>query len=108
MTTNPTFRSLRSPGRRARPATVLRSASLLLAAVLAPLGAPALAAQSPSKTGPFPVGRSLGVPEFDAERFPDRLYPMGGAFRPDGTLAPRALARIACATKEASPGARSS
>lgn len=141
MTTNPTFRSLRSPGRRARPATVLRSASLLLAAVLAPLGAPALAAQSPSKTGPFPVGRSLVeaefdgtklklwvykpenyagdgfilllhgasraaeayrdnargfadrygrlvvVPEFDAERFPNRLYQMGGALREDGTLA---------------------
>lgn len=32
-------------------------------------------------------GRLVVVPEFDAERFPNRLYQMGGAFRADGRFA---------------------
>ena len=32
-------------------------------------------------------GRLVVVPEFDAERFPNRLYQMGGVFREDGTFA---------------------
>jgi poly(3-hydroxybutyrate) depolymerase len=33
-------------------------------------------------------GRMVVVPEFDAERFPNRLYQFGGAFREDDTPAP--------------------
>ena len=32
-------------------------------------------------------GRMVVVPEFDAERFPNRLYQMGGVFREDGSFA---------------------
>lgn len=32
-------------------------------------------------------GRMVVVPEFDLERFPNRLYQMGGVFREDGTFA---------------------
>lgn len=32
-------------------------------------------------------GRLVVVPEFDAERFPNRLYQMGGVFREDGSFA---------------------
>lgn len=32
-------------------------------------------------------GRLVVVPEFDAERFPNRLYQFGGVFREDGTFA---------------------
>lgn len=32
-------------------------------------------------------GRMVVVPEFDAERFPSRLYQMGGVFREDGSFA---------------------
>ena len=32
-------------------------------------------------------GRLVVVPEFDAERFPSRLYQFGGVFREDGTFA---------------------